>query len=456
MMNRCGRTVDWAKSCLGVDFQDGCLVVVRGERTRRGIRYSPVSPSDPSWKEALEDGTPVVACMSVRESLSQWIETPFSSLSKAAKVLPTLLDIELPFALEDCAYCFLGLRKNAGVVGARALGVAARRENVDRRLEVLQSEGIDPLVLDHEGLALWTQSIRETPPGEGNASNRVIVSLGVGGITLVIGRDGEYVGAHGAQSGDAGEIGRLLRAGVGDGDGGTAWFWTGPGVLDAERLSVLRKPLLEEWPGESFTHDEPGTFLARALVTRALLHGPLCCNLRSGSLTHPLMAGRSMRQDRNAALLLLAAGVLLCAANFAGRMVIGTREKQMDSAFTSLTAEVAGHPVHGKGEHALTIVEAGLERRREQLQPFVRAFEPSLTGIIESVIAIGEHRGLRYHTLLLGRNSVLVTGVAPDWGSCDELTMLLSSSGFPAEIDREDALQDGLIPFSISTGGAGE
>ena len=85
-----------------------------------------------------------------------------ASRAKAEKVFPSLLDIQLPFPLEDCLYQFVEFRRTSeGMVSA--LVCAARREAIQACLDRYQAQGADPMLLDHEGLALWTQSLVEWP-----------------------------------------------------------------------------------------------------------------------------------------------------------------------------------------------------------------------------------------------------------------------------------------------------
>lgn len=454
-MNGCKGSMRWAKACYGVDLREDELVIVRAERTRGRVKYSTISSNDTSFTQETQRGTACIGCLSIRESFTRWLEAPFSDLNKARKVLPTILDIQLPFALEDCVYHFHNVSRHRNVT--RALAVAARLADVKKKIECLKARGIDPLVLDQEGLALWTQSLRELPvqPDDRN-SPRVIVCLGKDHSTLVIGQGKEFLSAHSVRHEDTDQTGRILRAQL-KSQFEIRWYWTGPGARDSRVVSDLLERLSRDWPGPSLVHDEPGTFLARALATRALLPGPLRCNLRTGPLTHPTIIQRAGRESVKAALLFLMSGLLLCGINWTVRELTRKKERKIDHAFSSLAEKLTGHDLGGaKGEHALKIVSEKIETRENLLRPFLNAFEPSLTGTIAGIIEIGKKHDLRYEMLSLSRDKILLSGTAGDWNSCNELSAYLKHEGFAVKLDRKEALIDERIPFTIASGGANE
>jgi len=450
-MSKGNASLPWAQACYGIDLQGEKAVIVRGERRHGRATFATVSARDPLFAEAIRARVPCVACLTARESLTRWLEAPFSSARKADRVFPTLLDIQLPFALEDCVVSFLPARGSGHIT--RALAVVARREDVQKKLESLALLGIDPLALDHEGLALWTQSLREAPvePGEENGL-RLIVNLRSEQSTLVIGRGEDFLGAHHVRPGDTGQIKRFLKP-HGAAAGGARWFWVGAGAQDARKVSDLHAPLSQEWPGPCAVVANPETFLARALVERALLAGPLRCNLRCGALTHAAMIARSRRRWASAAALFLAAGLILCGCSLAAKVAARQREAAVDRAFIALADHLAGAPVNAKGSAAIQKAGDKVRKKMENLKPFLNLFDPSLTVTLAAVTDTAKRNSLRLELLSIGRDTVQVTGMAKSWTGGDELLAELQRWGYAAKLDRKDAGTDGKVPFSITSGG---
>lgn len=457
--------LSWARACYGVDLQGDRLVVVKAERTGSGVSYTTVSADDDVFRAGVAEGVPTAAALSLRESLTRWVEAPFRERSKAVKVLPTLLDIKLPFPLEECLYLFVALRTVSGGT-TRALAAATRRTDAEMNIEALAAHGVDPAVLDQEGLALWTQSLRELPSTPASPAFRFLVHLGEDDGTLVIGRGDEFRNAHRLGAADAEQIGRLVRAHLEGADdlnaddaGGPAWWvFSGPGAADGQRLRLLRERLLAEWPGRADSHGEPGALLARAVATRAILAGPLSCNLRLGPLTHPVVAEKAARQARRIPALLLAGGLLLCALNLAATAVAERRQARLGTAFYALAERLAERPLKARGADAVRVVSGVVAGRTDALKPFADAFEPSLTRHLRNIVRLGRARDMELQMLNLDRTEITIKGRAVGWHDCAALVSYLQSEGYAVSLDRAEAGNDERVPFTIATaaGGSGD
>jgi hypothetical protein len=450
-MSRRSASTLWTSTCLGVDLQGDRRAVVLAERSRGRVNFSAVLPSDRGLSGVKGKGIPVVACLTVRESLTRWLEAPFASAAKAERVLPTLLDIQLPFPLEDCVHEFLPGRHLTGKT--RALAVAARREEVAKKLAALAAAGLDPVVLDHEGLALWTESLRQAPPGRGEETwLRVVANLHGEQSSLVVGRGEEFLGAHGIRLGDVAHVRRILRL-YQSADAlrpPVKWMWAGPDAGE----SAFPADLTREWTGSSMVLAEPDTFLVRAIATRALTPGPLRCNLRMGALVHPDLAAREKRRAGMAAAVYLAAGLVLCAFNVGVRSWAKVKESRVDQTFSALADELAGYHVEAKGSDSVRVVSEKADKKIEAMRPFLDLFEPPLAATLAAVTESAKKHSLHVEAVSMDRRRVTVSGMARNWNGCDDLVATLRREGYPVKLDRKDAGPDGLVPFSVSSGGS--
>lgn len=447
-------TISWCRTCCGVDLADGGPIAVRATRTRTGVACTRIDPGDPSLRGASGGtGLVVAGCLSERESFSRWLDTPFRSARKAVQVLPSILDIQLPFPLEDCAYLFLpgGIAEDGKTM---ALAVAARSAGVRKKLDAYMQLGMDPVALDQEGIALWTQSILEIPPdGE---TTRVVVSLSGNYATVALGTGMAFRGSHSVRQG-ADHIGRILRTKLGSLTQSLEWAWTGPSATP-ENIGSLFQVLRESWPGKSLVHKDPATFLARAIATRALSAGPFRCNLRIGALEHPVLAARRRTHHVNTALAALFAGLILAAASVASTAMANRRLKNAEDAFSSQVDKLAGYHVDGKGERALAKVRKAQKERLKVNRPFDAAFEPSLVGTLDAILQIGKENSLAYETLVLGkekdRDIVSISGTCATWNQCEKLSQRLKDLGYSVRPDRKES--SGRIYFTIVQGGPGD
>lgn len=454
----------------GVDASRNRLVIVRTERTRRGLKSETVldhaGPPDASTTAALarvrvEAGAAralVSACMPVHESLTRWIQTPLSSVVKARKVLPSMLDIQLPFPIETCRCEFVHVARNA-TGSVDALGVAARTEDVEQRLAVLEDLGVSPDRLDHEGLALWSQSTDEIPP-ERDAT-RIVASLGTEHAALAAGRGLDYASSHGIRIGLA-ELESspdrirqfaqrakqvLLSQSSTAGSQPVLWLWTGPGATSGI-IPALQAALGEAGGIRFATHDTPSLFLARALAARSLRPGALPCNFRSGTLAHPRTALWQERQSSLAATACLVAGLLLCGTGVTWRAFLDYRRELLQTSISTLASKLARTSRVPKGQEILTVQRA-LEQRAPTATPFLQGLQPPIGGLLSDLLTIARETGMELEALSLTDDAATLRGTSPDWDRCAGLAAPLRNAGFDVAVERQDALEDERVHFTI-------
>jgi hypothetical protein len=459
----------------GIDLSAGRVTIVRASCARGRVETTVVldeplsAPGGtlPSVAAALakdvERGAAAAACLPAHESFTRWLQTPLSSLSKARKVLPSLLDIQLPFPLESCVYHFPQCRRVEGAKGGAvdALAVAARTQDVAARLELLRQAGLDPERLDHEGIALWTQSLREMPIER--ESFRTVACVGEDHVALVFGRGTDFRAAHSVRlglrdlpAGDAAALAPLVqrvrqavRAQWPEAGGEAAqWVWAGPGAERPDVLEAVRDALAESGPVTFLSHRDPGSFLARALAVRAATAEPLPCNFRTGDLAHPIEARRRERAAARTALLLLAAGLALGAMNGGWRWLLARRMDRVQAAVGEAARGLAGMSRIPRGQEVL-VAQRAIEERAGLTAPFLQAFHPPLASLVGDLLAEAREQGIALETLSIRADSATLGGTAGDWNRCEKLAELLRVRGYSASVDRQDAGSDERVHFTI-------
>ena len=454
----------------GIDATTRRIVAVRSEKTRRGLKQVTVldhagrpdassSAALTRMREEAQAGrASVSACMPAYESLTRWIRTPLTSLAKARKVLPSMLDIQLPFPIESCSCEFVQVARNTtGTVDA--LGVAARTEDIERRLALLEDLGVSADRLDHEGLALWARSVAEVPPERDTV--RVVACLGEEHAVLVVGRGPEYIASHGIRMGldelrggpdrsrplaqRARQV--LLSLPPSPGDATTLWLWTGPGA-DPALTGPLQAALDGVGSLRFAMHDRPAEFLARALSARGLGGDATGCNLRAGALAHPRAAARAERQATLSAISCLAAGLLLCGLGLTWRAFLEYRRSTLQDTIGSLAAKLARTSRVPRGQEVLTVQRA-IEQRAPTVTPFLRAVQPPLTGLLAGLLQAAREQSMNIENLSLTDGSVSLHATSPDWDRCEKLAAPLRAAGFSVSLERQDALADERVHFMI-------
>ncbi|MDO9542493.1 MAG: hypothetical protein Q7J98_09240 [Kiritimatiellia bacterium] len=453
-------TFHFSKSWYGVSLWEQTPRIVRSSRAFTGrINHSSAVWPPPSasgqQRETAGEHPPVAGCIGIHESLTLWLDTPFPSKNKALKVLPAMLDVQLPFPLEDCCWCFIQFsRKTTGTISV--LAVAARRAAVQQRLNQYQAVGLDPVIIDHEGLALWQQSLHEKPSR--SDATRVVVSLEPDHIAIVIGSGSLFINAHslqmpvGSSATTALEdtfqrMHRLLCAEL-QARRTVEWIFCGPLARQPALVNSLHRLLSNEWPGPFIIHKSPETFLPRALSSRALRGGRLRCNLRRQELTHPTILAGRQRRSAHTAILFLLTGILLCAFNLAWQIIGTFHFKDAKREISRLTGELAPGRAITYGREVKEAQEI-VQKRLGDFSPVLNIFSQPLSVRLAGIINTGKEARLAYARLEISRDKVTINGTAEDWNYCEHLAGYLRNAGYKVEVERREAEGDNLVHFIL-------
>lgn len=431
----------------GASFSGPNLIMTRSSRSLGGrISHSKISTAP--GKEGK-----IAGCIGINESLTIWLDTPFNSKNKAVKILPSMLDVQLPFPLEDCCYCFTQFRQKK-TNALSVLAVAARRSSVQQRIASYQAAGLDPLIIDHEGLAIWEQSLREKPSQADTP--RVIFSLEPDHIAIVIGEGKIFLNSHSLKtssgltaeikSGDIlSRIQRILRAEL-QAKKSSEWVFCGSLARQSENVNLLYNSCKNIWQGALTVHEAPELLLPRALSSRAITRS--ACNLRQNELIHPAMKEAQKRRSAHMLLISLLAGILLSAFNLAWQVIGTVQFNKAKQAISALCKELAPDMAipYGREESQLQQI---MQKRSADFAPALDMFAQPLSIRLAGIINAGKEADLNFTRLELSFCQALINGTAEDWNYCDLLADYLKTLGYKTEIERREAADDNLVHFSV-------
>lgn len=426
------------KTAYGVDASDRHVVIVRA---RSGAIETLANISSPNVPEALRlqiandvnaGRAGCAAALPCHETVMRRISAPFSRLDRALKVFPSLLDVQLPFPLEQCAYVFTAAAPNANG-GLDALAIAARREDVTHALQRLGDAGIDPVSLDHEGLALWMQAQRELPVPKD--AERVIVHLGPAHTTLVYGRGKNVIGAHSTRiSGEPAQIAARIQSWLRSQTElvvrpETGWIFSGASANDGAVRSALGV-------SNAKVVDDPATFLARALAMRSLGDDDAFSNLRSGEQEHPQARNAESSRLRNISALAFAAVLLLCAINFSAIFIATSRNDAAQKEIQRIAFELTGAPAP-KGQEVLTARRA-LDEKSATLMPFQRMVTPALSPWITNIVQLCQNGGAKIAQFSIKPDAFKLTLSAAGPEEIKHIAYVIERGGWRVQTERRD------------------
>ena len=455
---------DGPKTAYGLDISAQRLVLVRA--VRRGAPQ-PVLAAAPDAEETrralqavareVEKGSAALAVAApAAQTVARRLQAPFASARKAAKVWPSLLDVELPFPVESAVCAYGAARAEKG--GVAAIAAAVRRADLDAFAEACGAAGFAPTHCDAEALALWDQQAAEAPPARAELP-RALVWLGADHGTVVRGRGTDFMAAHilraaplaGAGSAFealwAARAAPILRAHLAE-TGGTEMdlWWAGPGAEDEALAGRLRRVLPADLVFRQETHRSPASFLARALARRAADGGGV--NFLAGERTHPAVRRAQERSLKRAYAGVWAAALLVLALN--GGEAVGRRQRieAAQRELADLARSIAGEAIPPGQERLL--VERAIARRDAEMQPFRTArdaagLEGRLPGLLEAAAAAGAE----ISRLGLSAEALSIEGSAAHVDAGGNFAERLRELGWSVQADSPGTTPEGRSRFVL-------
>lgn len=428
----------------GIDLDGDTPIQVEAFARYGHVEYRPCTNGNTTPKAV------VAACLLQRESFTRWVKTPLSSIRKAEKVIPTLLDIQLPFPLDKCEYSVISFSANKDRGGSSALVVGARHTDITARLQALSAAAVDPHILDQEGIALWSQLMEEQPDaGRPNVTAALLFFAG-DRVTICIGQNGQFLSSHSLKTPDIDGIQRILKPYLPTDGQAAVLFRAGPSV-SAACTPLFLSSLASSIPCSSCIEvGEPRTFLARACARRALIGISNGSNLRSGIFLNEEQKLRIRRQPRNAAIICLLAGLSLWVCNGIWLLAGNHLTAQMQQRSRQLAVSIVGNPrLAPKGQELLAAKRA-IAGQAKAHSAIMAPFQNNLVESLRIVLStLAEHR-LRIESIHCSGQAFLVHGTASEWDACEKASASLAQSGWTTNLERkENPSNPGQQPFVL-------
>ncbi len=457
------------KRSYGIERDGDHVRIVRARRRGRRLSTEEVWSGIPSqardeWDavagtvrwEVGERLAAAVAHVDTPQAVLRRLQTPIRSRRKTARVLPSLLDVQLPFPLESCGYAMMDIRR--GEDGCSGLVMAARLDSIDRRVEDLRAWGLDAVCVEHEALALHTAVAECIGPRPAwvlwaGETRTVLACLDAAAPRLAHGAPA--LDASGALSAEASpRVRRLLHAASAGADAAPeSVVLCGPRApADLRDPSWEALPELQDLP--VIVPDQPQRVLAEGLARRGLEIPASPGNLLTGAREHILIAKTRRRADNRAAAVWFA-GLLLWAGLAIGWQ--GFLDHKLDRTQTRLQelgSSLAGYPVQrGQEVREVRLELEEKASRRRVVQSFT---QDPVARRVDRILAFAGRADLRFSSLTVQPSAVHIRGTAPDYNRPEALSALVQKMGLQATLNRGSATEEGRVPFSVRAGGGDE
>jgi len=443
------------KTAYGIDISGNRVFLVRATLSGGTARYSRAEAGDAAVRDATGPRGMAAAALNGRECFARWLDLPAVSSKNVLKVLPTVLDLQVPFPIEDCVYTF-PVVDEVTHGKSRAMAVAIRKSDIETGIKRYKDSGFDPAILDHEGLALWTQSLLELPASANTI--RLVVYIGLDRWVAVIGAGPVYFSSHYAKPGDGASFHRIVLSGLdavraGRPDVSAAstkvmWCLCGQGASDQSSVESILSLFSSDCRSGVKIHSEPELFLARSVARRALVNDGLSCNMRIGAYEHTAMVSRKEGRVLRSAIAMALSGILLIGVSVAVLSGMKSQLNTLDSRFREKVSEVAGSKLKGqKGAQAIAIAQRVLSVREYEQRHFVS--ESLMAQCANELMAACVSGKTIIDSLSLSDEQSVLNGVVASKEGIDVLDSILQKYGYLTKANIHSRQAETGLLFTI-------
>lgn len=371
---------------------------------------------------------PISSARSVVVSLRNVPALPWKRLQR---VLPGLLDAQVPMDLSECLVSFA--RNGAGVVG-----LVAKREDVEGAFAA-QPRACGALP---EGWLVWRQSAREGRDWAPEGRCAVVFRKGTGRVVVGMGRGRVFETTTEVEDSTEAMV-RTLRMAFGAEAEGLECLCCG---VDCESLVEALKASALQAKARASTHRELWTAKDGCLSVERTLWEESMASPKAETQRARAMAAWRM----GLGLLLLGLSVVLGVEAF---RVDGEREKagrRLDLELTHRVDSIVGYPVTARGDRAVTMAkEAAAKREASSAE---RLLNPHVSRCLADVLQVLDaQEEIVVATCRVDADAVLLSGTALDKPRVMAFAEALRVKGFATEIELPPgAPGEALVRFLVT------
>lgn len=429
----------FSRSWIGIDTgAEPALTVARFVCGRPRERSLLLRDASPALRRSVAEGARCAVALPAAAGLVVRLTPPDLPPAKRRRILPALLDLQLPFPVDQCCCAFVDAPGDT-------VALAARQEDLRAALAAWAEQSIDPARVQPLPWMLWTQALREFPPAD-DSQRRAVLWTASDRWVVVVGQGSRFGSMAAIPTRTPEALRRTLQMAFGEAASGCLLLCAGAEAAEAARKLA---PWPEPWHPTVCPVEEPAFFLARALATDAALDGEGGGHVRQAPLEHPRAASAAPRALRWATVALAATAVLLCAASWRVRRLVADREAVFADRLSDRLESLAGYPVRTRGARAVQEAREALDAR---LDPWVeRMRKPGAAKTLAVVLDAARSSAVQITHLAVAPEGPTLSGRAATATAAREFEAALRSAGSAVrmEIDPNPG-DDGRAAFLLT------
>lgn len=343
------------------------------------------------YSERLLRGQRFLALMPARYCMYRVLTPPALGHRRINRLLPGMLDLALPFSVEQCETRFTLFREPLSGT-QKALALAVRHADIDAHLSGLQKRGLNPQLLLPEPWVIWRHAQRIWPEADASAL-KCIRLRHAHDHTLIVGRGANLLATATAPGNAAAGLFRLLIQ-AHERTGQTSRL-----LLDIGLEPSPEPPV----PATLLTVPDPENWRLCAMLD-SLGSQALAQDLRLFHNSHPIVPDQRRKTAYGLAAVLVASALVTSATHVFSRRHAENRLRLARTTLQERLNDLAGYTVTRRGADALDAVREALDAR---ILPAIEALSgPLPLPLLQTCLVAAGHHGVSLHE---------VTWIDPGW-----------------------------------------
>ncbi len=397
---------------------------------------TPISNLDLLKKASQQPDAAIAFVLPASETLVLNVNVPLSSKKKALQVLPSMLDVQLPFPLEHCIFKVIHLEKMPDDT-YRFTVVVAKRSIIEKYLKWFHNKGIELQAMYSE-VALSLSIAQEIyPKGE----KSVIINLEEASISLVVVEEDTVKASYAFKLNNTISerdlnqwIKRIAKA---ENLASQCYNFV---LIGKETKSKLANEILSK-----LALDQKVNITTHPAAEFAITHA--ACSLSSSSKHNTLnfledeYESEKVRTLKNKMasrrlLIIASAALFLILINFFHIGLCHLKQKEIDTEIASLTQKILPETSLPKGMELFEI-NRKMQQHLEKTITLQEIVENYVLSVFSKVTTNLIRKNILISNLSINDQQILVTGSTANWKDCEELANLFKDQGYTVALEKK-------------------
>lgn len=410
-------------------------------------RVSIYSNGAPFFQTELANATPelrsalallsskVILCPPFKSIIVSPLTPPPVARSKQAKLIPSLLNIQLPFKLEECKYVFNRL-------GSSFIAQTIRNTELAETIAIAGKNKLSPTNIVGYIQLLWEAAIAEAPTW-GAETERALCIANENSTLLIIGNNETIISSSAFNNSTAKEIVKRLKLAFKGDISKVALFLAGN--ASSSVLKDMRDALDFRLINVA---QSPEYFIANSCAgAKAIEQYNFIAASRSS--TSSIVFSEKLKQ-KLAAMLLVVGIITFIAAFFINSNTEKIKEANQQY-FNNATKQVAGYDIKIKGARAIDEAKAAYEARVDQ--SIINAEQSIVTSQkFPKCMELCKKHGVTLGFVSINPKGLTASGSAANVAQVNSLVSELNANGIKCVLTEEPKNNAGRVSFQLFPG----